>query len=356
MIREQSEEQIRVELEDSVETAEMLSQALLRLYACLDEHEPVEALCCWAEETSGVEKVVVWSDAPALAQTLRQLDIQQPPTEISAYIRTQLESLAPGEQAEIVLSQPDGAWVGRVMPLDIEPATALLWLNASDSATAAEISTSTMLKLRPHLEQVLRLIRKRGEMAEAQESLNVFRLALFRGGDAGMTPINDAAEALSDGDGWLMMEEQLQLAEPQGAEIIKRTISEICGGESPGVQAITLARRGDAPDLLVLICKIELTRYTAAPQCWMLIHDPKLPSQLELPEGIYRLSPAERAVARWVLRGLTAPETAAMLKVSPWTVRTHLKNIFLKTGTNRQAELVALLIPLLSFIYPDRDS
>lgn len=41
-----------------------------------------------------------------------------------------------------------------------------------------------------------------------------------------------------------------------------------------------------------------------------------------------------------VLRYLTAPEIAGELSVSPNTVRTHVKNLYAKLGTNRRAGAV----------------
>ena len=58
----------------------------------------------------------------------------------------------------------------------------------------------------------------------------------------------------------------------------------------------------------------------------------------------YRLSPVETRLAGQLARGLTIEEAAALLRIKPQTARSYLKQIFLKTDTNRQSELVRLLL------------
>jgi DNA-binding CsgD family transcriptional regulator len=53
------------------------------------------------------------------------------------------------------------------------------------------------------------------------------------------------------------------------------------------------------------------------------------------------LTQAELKVIALVAEGLTNPEIAARLVVSPWTVQTHLKKIFRKLGVRGRAELAA---------------
>ncbi|MGZ6588625.1 MAG: helix-turn-helix transcriptional regulator [Solirubrobacteraceae bacterium] len=61
---------------------------------------------------------------------------------------------------------------------------------------------------------------------------------------------------------------------------------------------------------------------------------------------LYGLTRSEADVALLVMRGEGLKPIADELSVSVNTVRTHLQNVFDKTGTSRQAELVRLLIPL----------
>ena len=57
----------------------------------------------------------------------------------------------------------------------------------------------------------------------------------------------------------------------------------------------------------------------------------------------YRLTAREQEITRAVARGLSNPEIAAELYLSPHTVRDHLKAIFAKVGVSSRGELVATL-------------
>lgn len=61
-------------------------------------------------------------------------------------------------------------------------------------------------------------------------------------------------------------------------------------------------------------------------------------------EQLFGLSPAEAKLARLLADGLSMEETALQLGVSRNTVRSQLQAVFAKTGTNRQGDLVRLLL------------
>ena len=66
-------------------------------------------------------------------------------------------------------------------------------------------------------------------------------------------------------------------------------------------------------------------------------------STLQLLGKLYNLSPAELRVASALLAGRSPEEYAQEADVTLNTVRSQLKNLFSKTGTRRQSELVAVL-------------
>ncbi len=75
------------------------------------------------------------------------------------------------------------------------------------------------------------------------------------------------------------------------------------------------------------------------------------PARNVLPEAsflmaAYGLTPAEARVAAQVALGKTIKQTAQELNVQPTTVRTQLDNVFRKTGTGKQSEMVAELLSL----------
>lgn len=77
----------------------------------------------------------------------------------------------------------------------------------------------------------------------------------------------------------------------------------------------------------------------------LMLWDPKQPPQVPaawMMDG-YGLTSAEARVALVASSGLSIPETAARLGISPNTVKTHLRRVYEKTGTARQAELSRLV-------------
>lgn len=76
------------------------------------------------------------------------------------------------------------------------------------------------------------------------------------------------------------------------------------------------------------------------------IADPDHPVELNQAalRDLYKLTPAEIGLASLLANGLTLDEAAEVLDVRRNTVRTHLRQLFGKTGTGRQAELVRLLL------------
>jgi DNA-binding CsgD family transcriptional regulator len=60
--------------------------------------------------------------------------------------------------------------------------------------------------------------------------------------------------------------------------------------------------------------------------------------------ALFGLTPTEAAIAVELSAGLSTDEIAPRLQIAVGTVRWHLKRILAKTGSSRQAELVALLL------------
>jgi DNA-binding CsgD family transcriptional regulator len=78
-----------------------------------------------------------------------------------------------------------------------------------------------------------------------------------------------------------------------------------------------------------------------------LSHRP--PPAIEVLQRAFGLTRREARVASALATGMRLQDVAAMHGVGTGTVRSHLKSIFIKTGTNRQPELVALLARLVPF-------
>ena len=87
------------------------------------------------------------------------------------------------------------------------------------------------------------------------------------------------------------------------------------------------------------------------PLALVTVHDPRTPLRLDTDglADLFALSPAELRVAEVLVDGHSPASAAQLLSLSEGTVRTHLRAIFKKTRTHRQAELVRLLT---RFWYP----
>src|SRR5499426_4208024 len=68
---------------------------------------------------------------------------------------------------------------------------------------------------------------------------------------------------------------------------------------------------------------------------------------IELLRCHFGLTPAEARLALHLVTGETLRSAEAKLSITYETARTHLKNIFNKTGTCRQAELVVVIVTTL---------
>ncbi len=78
----------------------------------------------------------------------------------------------------------------------------------------------------------------------------------------------------------------------------------------------------------------------------VFIHDPE--KVIHTSEAVlmstYGMTPAEAHLSALISDGLTVNEASEILNVQPNTVRVHLKNIYSKTQTNRQSELIRLIL------------
>lgn len=85
------------------------------------------------------------------------------------------------------------------------------------------------------------------------------------------------------------------------------------------------------------------------PPCTELLFiDPHEPWHVDMDQirSVFGLTPAEARVVALICGGLSVRESAKRLNISVETGRTHLKRALSKTHTNRQAELVGLVLRL----------
>ena len=120
--------------------------------------------------------------------------------------------------------------------------------------------------------------------------------------------------------------------------------------ESPqpgGAMAISRDSFQSPLQVLVMPLRTKTLRLSkAAPVVAVFISDPdcKPMSDGEVYSQLYGLTPAEARLAHILYRGESLKEASDQLGVTLGTLRSQLKSIFGKTHTNRQSQLVRLLL------------
>jgi DNA-binding CsgD family transcriptional regulator len=110
--------------------------------------------------------------------------------------------------------------------------------------------------------------------------------------------------------------------------------------------AFRLERASGQPAYRMLVTRLEIPAVDPAGTIFLcMVFDPHAARQvpLELLVELYGLSRAEAAVAADLIAGLRVSELARVRRLSPSTVRTHLRHIFRKCEVHSQAQLLQLL-------------
>jgi DNA-binding CsgD family transcriptional regulator len=176
---------------------------------------------------------------------------------------------------------------------------------------------------------------------------------------ARVTFANTAARAMTASDGPLRLHNTVRRANsaPHVHQLSELLNAAVCGDTL--VRTMSLPHPHDGRLFTVLVSSLrshDIDRFGGFglrdAAAMVVIHDPlrSMDIPVEWVMDAYGLTQAEARVALCTASGATIPETAYSLHVSPNTVKTHLRKVFAKTDTNRQAELARLLtsIGLLS--------
>jgi DNA-binding CsgD family transcriptional regulator len=221
-------------------------------------------------------------------------------------------------------------------------------------------------RLTPHLSRALEATLKLGHLADGSRQLaRVLQLmpspALLLDGTGRITSANPAAELLLrmrdglafDRSGGL----QLTAALPVDAAALSRALAlalDVASGTGTELgEPLRLTRPSGAAPLLVLPVPLPppafaLWEMMEQARVLVLIIDPSAQSRATATviQTTFGLTPAEARVAVLIASGRSGPETAALLGISPSTVKTHLKRCFEKTGVHSQVGLARILAAL----------
>lgn len=215
--------------------------------------------------------------------------------------------------------------------------------------------------LAPHLQRVVHLTLRTEQLAlrsnALAEALSVSATGVLIVDDAArvafMNPaaarLAAAADGLSIADGHLTAADRGIRARMME---LFATATRLPPGEL-GARALAVTRPSGrrAYSLIVWPLQIAAGLFALdAPAALVLVADPEAEPHLpsDLLTAVYGLTPAEATVAGMLAGGRDLQEVADDLGVSRHTVKSHVRQIFSKTGTRRQAQLVRLLLQLPS--------
>jgi DNA-binding CsgD family transcriptional regulator len=137
------------------------------------------------------------------------------------------------------------------------------------------------------------------------------------------------------------------LASPAADALLAESLERIARKDLDGVASIAVPPgQQDKPAVLHLVPIRRMAHDIFARTVALAVVTPLAPAPIphtDLLGGLFDLSPAEDRVARALMGGMSVQDCAQAFGVSQETVRAQLKNIFAKTATSRQTELLQLL-------------
>jgi PAS domain S-box-containing protein len=207
------------------------------------------------------------------------------------------------------------------------------------------------------------MLRDVTERQRAEETLNLLATGMVLVGDGGQILLcNRSAERLLAQGALLRREGDRLLAaaawydKDLQALIAKALASR--GRFPEGSGAMNLhAAPGDKP-LHVVVTPLRIADGARnLPVAAVIVRDTESQTEVrpELLQQLYGLTRAEARVVTELARGKRLTEVAQTLNVSVNTVRNQLKQAFAKTSTNRQADLVSLVLTSLSDLAQERE-
>lgn len=210
--------------------------------------------------------------------------------------------------------------------------------------------------LLPHLQRALHLGQRMAHLSHA-ESISVQSLDAV---DTGMMIIADGRRVLhANRIGEAMLERSAELVfksgrlsarDPALRSRLSAAIEVALSSAAGDIQRAPGMIRIDRPGRAAWTLSVTPLRPRWSSLSWqrplalLLMRDPEFPPhQIEALRGLFSLTRTEAVVAVRLAGGAPPAEIADSLGIGIGTVRTHIKQILLKTGTSRQAEAVAII-------------
>lgn len=193
----------------------------------------------------------------------------------------------------------------------------------------------------------------------AVESLDRLRQAIIVV-DSRCRPVHlnrGAEELLARADGIALRNGGLAIASNVEATALEQLVQDAAGDATRGVGALTVSRPSGMRDYALFMAPLApgeaLFNGTRAVAALFLVDPEEMGAADEARlRQFYGLTPTEARLAALIACGNSIEEVAAELGITTGTARVHLKHVFSKTHTGRQAELVHLVLSSTAQIRP----
>ena len=200
------------------------------------------------------------------------------------------------------------------------------------------------------------------ERRRAEETLNLLSTGMaLVDRDCRLLLANRSASRLLDtGDGLTLSHGRIGAARREQMEQLRDLVDRACSAEERGKDEATFAgvmtidRSGEVRPLSIMVAPVQLSAEAEGNSQVAAIFIRDLEVRQSVPPEVlaklFGLTPAEARVVVELVKGKRPQEVADDLNVSLNTVRNQLKQIFSKTDTGRQSELISLVLSSAAFV------
>lgn len=228
----------------------------------------------------------------------------------------------------------------------------------------SDLDITLLARLTPHLRRsmmISELLDARAlERDRLSSALDLLAVGIVLAqGDGRIVHANREAQRMFEGAGPLRLANgRLTSRDPLANRELEAAVAGAASGSSldlprNGHAVAVRSEEGRELDMWVLPLDGGLRRdiggdFSASVAIFIREHGASAPVPAELFVRRYGITPAECRVLVLIVQGMTTSEAADSLGVSLVTVKSHLKSLFIKTGTDGQTDLVRLAMSALA--------
>jgi len=171
-----------------------------------------------------------------------------------------------------------------------------------------------------------------------------------------------ATRVLHRGDGLECHGQTVRAMHPEADQALGKLIERACGESHVRrgcVGVATIPRNTGRPAYRACVVPLRARRHDVeASAAGLFVIDPDMSSVLsgDVLRAVFSLSPSELRVVHGLMQGMNPAEIAKSHCISTHTARTHLRNIFAKTGTRRQADLLRVISSIVGGLNLDEQT